>query len=616
MIALALLLAASARAERPAYTPARLAALRGVTETRIAPDGRSAAFVSDITGAFEAWTVPARGGWPMQVSWLRQQVSDLHYSPDGKRFAFTSDFGGDERPHLYLADVEGGEPEDLSVAISSRQAEGAPRFSPNGRRLAFTSDPDQPFLWQLFTLDLSSRKRVQLTRESVGVRFPVWSPDGRTIAVVRSGDDQKGELMLVPADGSGEEPRVIDPPVAGGIMIPQQFSADGRELLCMSRNAKGFLQLYLLEASSGRGRFIGQDGWDVDQAVYHPIAGILYTRNEGGASALYRLPNPDDKPMQVLEANGRIEDFDVDDAGDKLVYEWSDSQHASDAWLLDLRTGVRERLTRSMAVGVHAERLSKAKLIQYPSFDGRKVTALYLPPAVKRLGEPPPLVVEVHGGPDWQTYDDFSAGRQALAEAGFAVLAPNFRGSTGYGREWLELNRKDWGGADRRDLIEGVRFLAKQGSVDAKRVGITGESYGGYMTLYALARNDGTWAAGVERYGMPDLALDYDLSKERFADWYLTQMGSPEVDAKLYKERSAISYLDELGAPLLIFQGERDTNVPKAESELVYKRLKDKGRDVELVVYPDEGHGFTRREHLVDYYGRLVGFFSRTLAPR
>ncbi|MCR4293886.1 MAG: prolyl oligopeptidase family serine peptidase, partial [Elusimicrobia bacterium] len=206
--------------------------------------------------------------------------------------------------------------------------------------------------------------------------------------------------------------------------------------------------------------------------------------------------------------------------------------------------------------------------------------------------------------------------RQALAEAGFAVLAPNFRGSTGFGRAFLDANRKDWGGGDRKDMIAGVRFLAARGEADPKRAGITGGSYGGYSTLYALARNEGDWAAGVASYGMPDLVLDYELSKSRFATWYETQMGNPTDDAALFKERSAITYLDGLKAPLLLFQGANDTNVPLAEAELVRDRLKTLGRDVGLVVYPDEGHGFSRRKNLTDYYERTVAFFSDKLAPR
>jgi dipeptidyl aminopeptidase/acylaminoacyl peptidase len=269
-----------------------------------------------------------------------------------------------------------------------------------------------------------------------------------------------------------------------------------------------------------------------------------------------------------------------------------------------------------MLGGVKSEELASGEIVSYPSFDGKTVSAIYLKPPVARLGTPPPLVVMVHGGPDWQSYDDFHPMRQSLAEAGFAVLAPNFRGSTGFGRAWLDANRKDWGGGDRKDLIAGADFLAARGEIDRARVGITGGSYGGYSTLYGLAKNKGEWAAGVAAYGMPDLALDYELSKSRFAPWYQTMMGNPKDDAALFKERSAITYLDDLKAPLLIFQGANDTNVPLAESELVYKRLKKLGRDVGLVVYPDEGHGFSRRKNLTDYYEKTTAFFADKLGRK
>lgn len=601
--------AAFGASPRSSYSPERLALVRDVSEARISPDGRGVAFITDITGALEVWTVPSPGGWPLQVSSLGQQAGGLRFSPDGGKILFESDFGGNERPDLYLVDSEGGAVENLT---SSTQAETGPRFSPDGRRIAFTSDPGRPFLFQLMVMDLSERKPVQLTHEAANVHFPVWSPDGRSIAVTRSGDDEKGDLLLVDAfDG---KLRVVPPPVAGGILIPEEYAPDSRSLLCLARNPTGFLQLYLLELASGQGRFLGPSEWDVDQAVFHPAAGIIYSRDEGGASALYRLRDPDSKPETLLPRGGRIEEFDLDESGKSLAYLWSDSRHAPDAWVLDLETGGSRPVTRSMLGGVKPEDLSRAEIISYPSFDHRTIHALYLRPKVPRLGNPPPAVVVVHGGPDWQTFDDFSPMRQALAEAGFAVIAPNYRGSSGYGRQFQELNHKDWGGGDRQDLIAGVRYLAAGKEIDPRRVGITGGSYGGYMTLLALAKSQGEWAAGVEAYGMPDLVQDYEITKDRFGDWYETQMGTPQTHAKLFHERSAVNFLDGIKAPLLIFQGANDTNVPRAESELIYGKLKGRGSPVELVVYPDEGHGFTKRANRTDYYKKTVDFFVRRLA--
>lgn len=608
LLALALTLAlGAAAAERPAHSPKRMALVRQIAAVDSAPDGRAAYFVTDITGALELWSMPAEGGWPQQLTDLGEQVSSPAASPDGKSLLFASDYGGDERPDLFLMPAEGGEPKNLTV---STRAETSPAWSPDGGRVAFTADPGAAFLYQLFVKDLETGAELQLTREKENVHFPLWAPDGRSIAVTRSGDDRSGPLLLCDAAGAGC--RVIEPPVKGGILIAQDWSPDGKQLLALAEDEEGFRRLYVLDPASGKGLFAGPGGWDVEKASWKE-GGILYSRNESGASALYRLKAFGAKPEPLLPAAGHLEDWSLDAAGAHLLYVWSDSSRAPDLWRLDLRTGHKAQLTRSMPAGLKAEELSAGRIINYPSFDGARIRAVYIKPRHMRLGSPPPLVVMVHGGPDWQSFDDFHPMRQSLAEAGFAVLAPNFRGSTGFGRKFLEANRKDWGGGDRKDLIAGVRHLAQKGEVDPKRVGITGGSFGGYMTLYALARNEGDWSAGVAAYGMPDLALDYELSKSRFQDWYEAQMGNPRDDAALFRERSAITYLDELKAPLLIFQGANDTNVPEAEARLVYDRLKALGRDPGLVVYPDEGHGFTRRKNLADYYEKTVSFFREKL---
>jgi len=606
---IALLLAQSAlAAERPAYAPKRLALVRQVTTVTAAPDGSEAFFATDITGAMELWKVPAKGGWPVQLTDLGEQVTELDVSPDGKTIILASDYGGDERPDLFLLPSAGGAAENIML---STRAEKSPAFSPDGGRVAFLADPGVPFVFNLMVLDLATRKERQLTHENVNVHFPLWSPDGRLIAATRTGDDRAGDLILAAADGSMIE--YAQPPVKGGIVIPQAWSPDGTSLLAAAEDEQGFHRLYLIE-SGGKGRFIGPAGADVEHAEWNKGAGIVFTRNESGASSLYRLRTPASKPERLTPVKGRVEGVSLDAAGRFVFYDWSDSSHAPDAWKLELATGKRLQLTRSMLGGVKPEDLAQGEIISYKSFDGLPISAVYLRPPVARLGNPFPLVVMVHGGPDWQSFDDFHPMRQALSEAGFAVLAPNYRGSTGFGRAFLDANRKDWGGGDRKDMIAGVKYLAARGEIDPKRAGITGGSYGGYSTLYALARNEGgVWAAGVASYGMPDLVLDYDLSVGRFGTWYQTQMGNPKDDAALFKERSAITYLDDLKAPLMIFQGANDTNVPLAESELVHKRLKKLGRDVEMVVYPDEGHGFTRRKNLTDYYERTVAFFSSKL---
>ena len=596
-------------AQRPAYSPRRLALPRQLLDVEAAPDGKTAFFVTDVTGALELWSAPARGGWPAQLTDLGEWVSEPAVSPDGTTIAFAADHGGDERHDLYLVPAAGGETAQLTT---STRAETSPAWSPDGAKLAFLADPKRGFLFQLFVMDVASRTERQLTDEPEKLWAPVWSPDGRWLAAARSGDDRSGPLILAAADGSSV--RRLPAPTTGGILIPEEWSPDGESLLCVAQDADGFRRLYLLDPSSGTGRFIGPSGWDVERALWRRESGVVFTRNEGGASAVYRLKTPDAALERLAPAKGRVERLSADAGGRTVFLVWSDSAHAPDVWSIEFPAGKRTQLTRSMLGGIEPKDLARGEIVSYPSFDGLKIHALYLKPPVARLGTPPPLVVVIHGGPDLQTSDAFDPLNQALAEAGFAVLAPNYRGSLGFGRRFLDANRKDWGGKDRLDMIEGVKFLAGRGEIDPKRVGITGGSYGGYSTLYALARSSGEWAAGVAAYGMVDLVQDYELSKDRFLEWYETQMGNPKDDAALFKDRSALTYIENLKAPLLVFQGANDTNVPEAEARLVRDKLQALGRDVELVVYPDEGHGFTRRKNLADYYERTVAFFRAKLA--
>ncbi|MGC1953829.1 MAG: alpha/beta fold hydrolase [Gammaproteobacteria bacterium] len=236
-------------------------------------------------------------------------------------------------------------------------------------------------------------------------------------------------------------------------------------------------------------------------------------------------------------------------------------------------------------------------------------------PRVNRLGAPPPAVA-VHGGPNGQHMMAFNPFIPILTEAGFAVIAPNYRGSTGYGKAFEDANNHDWGGGDLKDLTAAVQSFGQRGDIDLKRVSIMGGSYGGYLTLMALAKTPEVWSAGVECYGMPDLVMDYLLTKSRFGDWYETEMGNPKAHAARFRERSPLPYLDDIKAPLLIFQGANDSNVPKSESDLLVAVLKALKKSHEYIVYDDEGHGFIKRKNLLDQYRRTVVFFTQHLKSK
>jgi dipeptidyl aminopeptidase/acylaminoacyl peptidase len=603
-------------ADRRPYTAEQLTLARHTAEAQLSPDGRTVAFVSDTTGAPELWTVPAAGGWPVQLTNLNERVADVRWSPDGRWLVFTSDYGGDERRDLYRVMADGGLFEKLT---DTKLSESEPRVSPDGKRLAFTADPDANFHFDLHVMDLDTKKITRLTREPVMVQEPLWSPDGRTIAVTRSGDWQKGDLLLINADSGAKV--VVAPPVKGTVLWPRAFAPDGKSLAVVAPNAAGFDQLAVIKLPGSTPRFIGPGEWDVSEPRW-TNNGIYFLRNEGGATSLCFLDSPEGKFQTLLPATGMLHSLSDDRAGRRLALLREDVTRPADVWLMDTTPGKGppadglRQVTFSLLGGVRPEELSGGAMVAYDSFDRMKIHALFVTPKVARLGSPPPAVVYVHGGPNAQETLSFSPRIQLLAEQGFAVIAPNYRGSTGYGRAFEDANNKDWGGGDLKDLVAAVRHFGARGDIDPKRVGITGGSYGGYMTLMALAKAPDVFAAGAEFYGMPDLVMDYLLSKSRFGDWYETEMGNPRRDAALFRERSPLPYLDDIRAPLLVFQGANDSNVPKAESDLLVAVLRELKKAHEYIVYDDEGHGFTRRKNLLDSSRRTADFFVKHLGKK
>ncbi|MGH9942866.1 MAG: prolyl oligopeptidase family serine peptidase [Pyrinomonadaceae bacterium] len=594
---------ANAPASTATYTVEELASVPSLFNARQLPDG-GIVYVSDQSGDYELWVRPA-SGQPEQLTTLRQLVVNPRVAPDGASVVFGSDFGGNERYDLYRLDLKSRKIEPL-VATKDISETGH-RFSPDGKWLAYEADPEIQFRPQLYMRELATGTEQQLTKGAVPAYAPVWSHDGQQLAAVRTGDDQHGDLLIV----SVADARVMEikPPSDGHILRPVEFSPDNRQLLARTKNAEGFEQLALVNLAGGSVKRISTPRWDVGEATWHDAAGIFFTRNVSGRYGLYHLPTPDAAPTELIAPRGVVSDLDVNKDGTKLSFVRADATQPADLYSHDLKSRQTAQLTRSLPAKIDPARLSAAEPFKVSSFDGTPIEGLLYRPKSGGTRQPYPAVALIHGGPNGQSVEDFSPMTQALAQSGFVVVEPNYRGSTGYGKKFEDLNNKDWGGGDRRDVRAVLEHFVREGLIDRRRIGITGGSYGGYMTLIALTKDPDFYAAGADSYGMHDLAEDYNLTKDRFGLWYETEMGTPEKSPELFADRSPISFLKDLKAPLIVFQGANDTNVPQAESDKMVSELKKMGRKVEYIVYRDEGHGFTRRPNRIDNMRRTTDFF-------
>lgn len=560
-----------------AADPASYADAVELSEVALSPDGRTVAFVSDASGEPELWTVTPPAA-PAQRTRLRQSVYGLAWRPDGGELVFSVDHGGDGVSDLWsLAGT--GAPRRLTA---TRQSEDEAAFSPDGAQIAVSVDLRAPFSYDLALWTPTAPLR-RLTTEAANVYGAVWRDDGGELLAVSTPDDAQGDLLRVdPATGAVTR---VPPPVPGGMAWPVGYLAGAP--LVTATNTEGFDQLARL----------GPDGWswigpaDRDVELAHVDAlGVVTAHNVDGRSELVT-----DHPLLV---GGVIDDLSV--VGDQIAVVRSASGASSELLLVHRQTGA---VTVVVPASTRAQ--PAARVV---ASDPLHIDAWVSGP---RAGGP--AVVLLHGGPSGQSRDAWSPEAAALADAGFTVIRPNFRGSTGRGRAFEDLNNHDWGGGDLADVLAVVDELAASGQLDPVRVGVMGGSFGGYLTLRAITAAPERFAAAVDLYGMADLVADYELTLDRYGAWYATEFGTPQADATLFRERSPFFSLDQVRVPLLVLQGRNDTDVPRAESDAVVRALRERHADVTYVTYAREGHGFVRRATRADVLRRAVSFFVKHL---
>jgi dipeptidyl aminopeptidase/acylaminoacyl peptidase len=300
--------------------------------------------------------------------------------------------------------------------------------------------------------------------------------------------------------------------------------------------------------------------------------------------------------------------------GRRLAFVASGAAAPADVWALDRPGGRLTRVTRSPRPGVDLEALVRPELVRFPAHDGLELSGwLYRPPAGPRAGGSGPLVLSFHGGPEGQERPSFNPTYQALLGQGIAVLAPNVRGSSGFGKRFVNLDN----GALRVDAVRDIeacwRYAVDSGVADPRRVGIMGGSYGGYMVLAGLTEFPDRFAAGADLFGIANFETFFRHTEPWMAAISRVEYGDPDTEAELLRRLSPIHRLDRIAAPTIVLHGANDTNVPVVEAEQVVGSLRARGVPVEYVLFPDEGHGFQKAPNRVRATAAIVRWFARHL---
>src|SRR5215472_11568265 len=564
---------------------------------------------------------PTAGPVPIPQLYYTRSTGGPVWSPDGKWIVFQQDFGGGEIFDLFAVSSDGGEL--INVTNSPDISETSPHWSPDGRMLAISYRPKTSSTTDIALLDWRTKTVRKLTDEQTKNREwsrGIWSRDGKTIYSDRAnaGGTDSDVYRIDVATGKLEN---LTPHQGDAIYAVSSVSPDERTLLITSNEKGGYDNVALLDVASKKRTWVTDLKWQARAGEFAPDGmSFTYILNADGRTDIYvvdrkslhaaKLPFPEGITLPAGNPAA------YSPTGDRMLISHQSSTDPADLWVYDVATHQSRQLTFSAVASLYASRLPSSQLVHYKTFDGKTISAfLWVPFNLKRDGGNPGIVLP-HGGPTGQTVDSFNKTAAALASRGYVCIAPNVRGSTGYGMEFQKSNYQDLGGGDLQDEVYAAQFLAATGYVDSKKVGITGGSYGGYMAMIAIGRTPDVWAAAVELFGITDWLTEQEHEEPALQQYDQSILGDPVKDRKAYEDASPIKYFKNAKAPLLILQGANDIRDPKEEAEQAETILKKEGKIVAAHYYPDEGHGFAKRENQIDAMERTVEWFDRYLKSK
>jgi len=554
-------------------------------------------------------------GARQQLTFFDEPVGNAEYEPRaGRYFLFTRDVGGDEFAQIYRYDVADGRVTLLTDGRRS-QNEGI-EFSTRGDRIAYGSTRRNGSDRDIYVMDpldpAGDRMVLQVSGGGWGVED--WSPDDRQLLVHEYLSVNQSRLYLVDvATGQRQElpPRTSDTVAYGGA----RFSRDGRGVYLTTDRGSEFQRLSYMDLATRRITPLtaGID-WDVDEFdVSEDGHTIAFVTNEGGRSRLYLMNAQSREPLPVAGVpSGVIGGLDWRRAGREVAFSVASARSPSDVYSVDASTGRVTRWTESELGGLVASELVEPTLVKWRSFDGREITGFYHRPPARFAGKRP-VIINIHGGPEGQSRPGFlGRNNYFLNELGVALIYPNVRGSTGYGKSFVKLDN----GTKREDSVKDVGalldWIARQPELDARRVLVTGGSYGGYMTLAVATNYDDRICCALDVVGISNFTTFLRNTEGYRRDLRRAEYGDErEPGMRAFFERIApLNNAGKITKPLFVVQGGNDPRVPRTEAEQMVARVRQNGSPVWYLMAKDEGHGF-RKKNNADYQFYATVMFVR-----
>ncbi|MFN7116551.1 MAG: alpha/beta fold hydrolase [Saprospiraceae bacterium] len=572
---------------------------------------------SNKSGIFNAYEIPVTGGEPKALTnSTGSSVFAISYFPNDDRILYQQDDNGNEILHLFVRNTDGSSVELTPDSAARAQFYG---WSYDRKSFYYGYNKRNPGMMDVFEMDIATLQPKLLYEMKEALDFNGISPDKKYMVLGKAITTNDNDLYLY--DFQKKTMQKISQNQAAHSLA--DFSPDGKFMYYLTDDGSEFAHLVKYELATGKREKALEEKWDIAYAYFSQNGKYQVIGTNEDGKTVVRIMNMETGDAVDFPDFGDVDitSVNISDREKLMTFYLGGSGTPSDLYVYNIESGESKQLTNSLNPEIDPEDLVTATVVRYKSFDGVEIPAIYYKPKQASAQNKVPALVWVHGGPGGQTRQTYSAQIQYLVNHGYAVLGVNNRGSSGYGKTFFNMDNKNHGEKDLQDCVEGKNWLAQQAYIDSSKIGIIGGSYGGFMVMAALVHQPEAFDVGVNIFGV----TNWIRTLKSIPPWWESnrkalydELGdpyNPQDSARLYRI-SPLFHPEKITKPVMVLQGSKDPRVLQVESDEIVAAAKKNGVPVEYVLFPDEGHGFVKKENQIEAYSKVLEFLDKYLKKK
>jgi len=604
------------------YTIQQFLDVKNIFSAGFSPDESKVLLGSNETGIFNAYELNLQTLEKKQLtSSTVESIFPAGYFPNDDRTVFTSDKGGNEIDHIFVRNPDGSAMDIISDSTAKANFYG---WSHDKKLMYYASNSRDKNFFDLYRVDISGSQKegnvypsAMVYQNKEGLDPTAISRDNRYIALVKTITTNNSDMFLL--DTQTGETKLLSQHEGNAQYNPQYFSADGKQLIYTTDEGSEFTYLMSYDLASGEKKKIEEAPWDI---LYSYISRngkyrVVAINNDARTEIKIYDESSGGKPVALKGMPvGDITNVNISDSEKQMLFYVSTSRTPQNIYLYNFETQQVTQLTNTLNPEINPDDLVEGQVVRFKSFDGLEIPAiLYKPKGIKK-GEKVPALVQVHGGPGGQTRLNYSSNYQYFVNHGYAILCVNNRGSSGYGKTFFAADDQRHGNEDLKDCIAGKQYLQSLEFVDKDKIGILGGSYGGYMVMAALTFAPEEFNVGVNYFGVTNWLRTLKSIPPwwtSFREALFAEMGDPVKDSVALYNKSPLFHAQKITKPFIVLQGSNDPRVLQVESDEIVAAAKANNVPVEYVIFPDEGHGFVKKENNIKAAESVLLFLDKHL---